>query len=153
MAQAIFGRVDQIAADGESISQDSVNTIELQMREALSAMTTGKGDIAHASCLAGEVSKAMVLCESDHAGSKQYLHLAIAAREALANAGERAQRVGRWALSGPDLRALYDFVELRVALLNESTKGIERAAHDTVMGEIKRGNVVRFTHVREEVAA
>lgn len=153
MAGTIFGTLNRATSDLEPVSVEAVNLIELHMREAVTAMTTGIGKIEHASCLSAEVSKAMVLCESGFAGSKEYLPLTLQARDALKAVGERAKRVGRWGLSGPELQVLLDFIELRVAQLNESTKGVERAAYETVVREIESGNVIRILDVREGVAA
>jgi hypothetical protein len=155
LADRLAERFRIIGDTNAPIDPDAVNTIELQMRSAVDAMTSGASKVEHAAVLAGEISKAMLICQADFAGAREYLAMVLKARDALESAGNRAMVKRKWGLSGPELCALRDFIDLRAALLSHEdyTKGLERSVDKAVRAEIEAGNVLRFAVDPEGVAA
>lgn len=147
IAKAIGAKLERIDGSGLPIDPDAANTLELVMREALSSLVSGTATIQDAASLGTEISIGMRLCEVDFAGSKEHLHLAISARDAMESCGNRYKRTGKWGLSGPEMQTLLNFIDLRSAQYGheDNRVGIERAAQDDVRAAIERGDVIRFT--------
>jgi len=147
IAQFIGAKLERIEGACMPIDPDAVNTLELVMREAYASLISGTATIQDAATLGTEISIGMRLCEVDFAGSKEHLHIAIAARDAMESCGNRYKRTGKWGLSGPEMQTLLNFIDLRAAQYSheDNRVGIERAAQDDVRAAIDRGDVIRFT--------
>lgn len=146
MAVRLGSKLQAIADTSRSIDPDAANTLELKMISALGALISGQGDVDHMTTLTTELSLCARACELDFAGSGEHIGIALAARDALEQAGLRHLRTKRWGLAGLDIARIRNVIELRSAIYNHpgNTVGLERRLQSDVAAAIRQGNYVRF---------
>ena len=155
LAARIAKRLAYVKESNDPVDRAEAIATEIKLRAAVDDLTQGKCCTEQLVIMSREIGLTMVMCHSNFAQSAEYEPLAIAARDALHAVGQRYVRTGKWGVSGLELRALRDVIDLRAELLahEENTKGIESQFCVHLAAEIDKGNVIRFTEVRDEVAA
>jgi hypothetical protein len=152
MLVAWADRLNKVATRHMPISPVMAKTQIVQMQESYRRITRGDGAIDDASILAVEVNMCLRLCESNFAGSGDYLAIAQAAHAAMLRLGERMHRTGRVGFDGDGINALASLLDLREQQLlhPDNRVGIESEAFKASKAEIESGNCIRFG---DEVAA
>lgn len=155
LAARIAKRLACVKESNEPVDRSEAIATEIKLRAAVDDLMQGKCCTEQLMLMSREIGLTMVMCHSNFAQSAEYEPLAIEARDALKSIGDRFIRTGKWGVSGHELRALRDVIDLRAELLahEKNTKGIESQFCVHLAAEIDKGNVIRFTEVREGVAA
>jgi hypothetical protein len=138
------------------IDPDGVVTLSLKMRAARDALAQGVGTIDHVSTLTAEVNLTQQFCRANFCDAGAHTDVVQRAHNAIGSIGARHYRTGKWGVSGPELLAINDLIELREAIYSHesNTVGFERQAQVAVAKEVEKGNVIRiYEDVEEGMAA
>jgi len=146
MASRIFGRLEQAQHVRTPVDPVARLQVTVILESDVDAIAAGAGTVDHFARIAGQVSASIMLCQADIGGARQYLDVALAARDALDRAAKRHLKTCKWGLDGQGVRELRDFITLRDALMasEENTVAIEAAARQAAEAEIRAGNCIKY---------
>lgn len=146
MAARILGRLERAQHINTPVDPVARLQVTVILESDVDAIAAGVGTIDHFARIAGQVSATIMLCQADIGGARQYLDVALAARDALDRAAKRHLNTSKWGLDGQGVRELRDFITLRDALLaaEDNTVAIEAAARQAAEAEIRAGNCIKY---------